>query len=58
MSKKTMRIMIPLIPPESRTYLVVGLQETVMAVVTVAPIKTVLQTMTGTQTKGKRRKRK
>ena len=58
MSKRTMRIMIPLIPPESRTYLVVGLQETVMAVVTVAPIKIVLQTMTGTQTNGKRRRRK
>lgn len=58
MSKRTMRIMIPLIPPESRTYLVVGLQETVMAVGTVAPIKIVLQTMTGTQTNGKRRRRK
>ena len=50
--------MIPLIPPESRIYLVVGLQETVMAVVTVAPIKIVLQTMTETQINGKRRKRK
>lgn len=58
MSKRTMRIMIRLIPPESRTYLVVGLQETVMAVGTVAPIKIVLQTMTGTQTNGKRRRRK
>jgi hypothetical protein len=58
MSKRTMRIMIPLIPPESRIYLVVGLQETVMAVVTVAPIKIVLQTMTETQINGKRRKRK
>ena len=58
MNKRTMRIMIPLIPPESRIYLVVGLQETVMAVVTVAPIKIVLQTMTETQINGKRRKRK
>jgi hypothetical protein len=60
MSKKMMRIMIRLIPPESRTYLVEALQETVMmtAVVTVDPTKIVPQTMTGTPTNGKRRRRR
>jgi hypothetical protein len=60
MSKKMMRIMIRLIPPESRTYLVEALQETVMmtAVVTVDPTKIVPQMMTGTPTNGKRRRRR
>lgn len=60
MSKRTMRIMIRLIPHESRTYLVVALQETgmMMAVVTVDLTKIVHQTMMGTPTKGKRRRRR
>jgi hypothetical protein len=60
MSKRMMRIMIRLIPPESRTYLVEALQEMVMmmAVGTVDPTKIVLQTMTGTPINGKRRRRK
>ena len=52
--------MILLIQLESRTYPAEGLQEMVMimAVVTVDPTKIVRQTMTGTPTNGKRRKRR
>ena len=60
MSKRTMRIMIRLIQPESRIYLVEALQGMVMmmAVVTVDPTKIVHQMMTGTPTNGKRKRRR